>query len=606
MTCSTKTIVYILVGIFIILAIYSFIAPKKDTAKEIPMSQMITEIKNNEVSKLNIDGQSINIDLKNGEKQKTVKEENASLTDVLTNAGIKVDEVDIDVKDTTSNQLWMSFLSGILPVILIGLFLFFMLRSAQAGNTKAMSFGQSQPRLMNLGEKRVTFSDVAGLKEAKQELLEVVDFLKNPNKFKKLGAEIPKGVLLVGPPGTGKTLLAKAVAGEAKVPFFSISASEFVEMFVGVGASRVRDLFVKAKRNSPAIIFVDEMDAVGRLRGAGLGGSHDEREQTLNQILVEMDGFGTDTNVIVLAATNRPDVLDPALLRPGRFDRRVVLDLPSKNDRFEILKVHTRNKPLARDVNLEKIAASTAGFSGADLKNLTNEAAIFAAQDNQKSINEHSLEVSIEKVILGPERRSLVLDKFEKELTAYHEAGHAIVSRLLPNCDPVRKVSIVARGMSLGATLIMPDDDKHLVSKSKLEDEIATALGGRAAELLKFNELSTGAENDLSQATQAARRMVTRFGMSEKLGPATYGEKEEVTFLGKELAEHKNYSDETASLIDQEIKNIISNAQAKATVILKKKKALLKKVADTLIKKETLSGEELDKILGIKKKKTNI
>ncbi len=602
MGCSTQKIIYVLLGIFIFVTIYSFLSPQKEKIADIPISELVQEIQNEKVEKIIVEGQTINIELKNGQKQKTNKEENASLTEVLTNSGIEVGDVNIEVKDSTANQYWISFLSGILPVLLIGVFIYFMFRTAQAGNTKAMSFGQSQAKLVDFGNKKIMFSDVAGLREAKQELTEVVDFLKNPGKFRKLGAEIPKGVLLIGQPGTGKTLLAKAVAGEAGVPFFSISASEFVEMFVGVGASRVRDLFEKAKKSAPAIIFVDELDAVGRLRGAGLGGSHDEREQTLNQILVEMDGFGTDTNVIVLAATNRPDVLDPALLRPGRFDRQVVLDLPKKSDREEILKVHTRNKPLKSSVNLEKIAASTVGFSGADLKNLANEAAILAARDNQKSISMKDMEDSIEKVILGPERKSLVLDEKEKQITAYHEAGHAIVSRFLPECDPVRKVSIIARGVALGVTLMMPDDDKHLISKTKLEQEIATMLGGRVAEKIIFNEISSGAENDLEKATDIARKMVTRYGMSEALGPASFGELQEKAFLGKELAMHKNYSEKTAALIDSEIERIIKEAQTQAEKILTTKKVLLDKVVKTLIEKETISGKELDKILKISSK----
>jgi cell division protease FtsH len=600
MGCNTKNIILILIIVFLGITIYSFSSPKKDEVKQVPINQLVSEVKNNEVKKINVDGQTLNIVLKDGQKQTTTKEESASLTELFKDQGVDLAGIDIEVKNSSSNQLWYTFLSGILPVILIGLILFFMFKSAAAGNSKAMSFGQSGAKLAGFGPKKITFTDVAGLKEAKEELVEVVDFLKNPAKFKKLGAEIPKGVLLVGPPGTGKTLLAKAVAGEAKVPFFSISASEFVEMFVGVGASRVRDLFVKAKKNSPAIIFIDEMDAVGRLRGAGLGGSHDEREQTLNQILVEMDGFGTDTNVIVLASTNRPDVLDPALLRPGRFDRRVVLDLPSYKDRQEILKVHTRNKPLAKDVDLEKIAKATVGFSGADLKNLANEAAIFAARNGQKTVNQHNLEISIEKVVLGPERKSLILDKKEKEMVAYHESGHAIVSRFVPNSDPVHKVSIVARGMALGVTMYRPEDDKHLVGMTKIEGDIAMMLGGRAAEKLIFNELSSGSENDIKQATDQSRRMVKRYGMSEKLGPASYGDSEEATFLGKDLAEHKNYSEKTAALIDEEIKAIVFKAEGRALQILKSKNILLKKVAQTLLEKETLSGEELDKILGIK------
>jgi len=429
----------------------------------------------------------------------------------------------------------------------------------------------------------------------------VVEFLRHPEKFRRLGAEIPKGVLLVGPTGTGKTLLAKAVAGEAGVPFFSISASEFVEMFVGVGAARVRDLFQKAKRNSPAILFIDELDAVGRQRGAGLGGSHDEREQTLNQILVEMDGFETDTRVIVMAATNRPDVLDPALLRPGRFDRRIVVDLPDKKDRAEILKIHTKGKPLDKDVSLELIAAATAGFSGADLKNLCNEAAILAARKNRSTVLQADLDEAIEKVMLGPERKSRVVSKQEKGISAYHEAGHATIGQALPNCDPVTKVSVVARGMALGYTWSRPAEDKYLYSKSKFEDDIAQLLGGRVAEKLIFGQVTTGAQNDLKRATKIARDMVTQYGMSDKIGPVTLGEKEELVFLGRELGEHKTYSEKIASQIDDEVFQIVFQAEQRATEILKKYKAILKKLAEKLIKEETVESRELESLFkGVK------
>ena len=461
-----------------------------------------------------------------------------------------------------------------------------------------MSFGQSRARLFSPGGKKTTFQDVAGLLEPKQELFEVVEFLKSPAKFRSLGAEIPKGVLLVGPPGCGKTLLAKAVAGEAAVPFFSISASEFVEMFVGVGAARVRDLFQKAKRNAPAILFIDELDAIGRQRGAGLGGSHDEREQTLNQILVEMDGFETDTRVIVMAATNRPDVLDPALLRPGRFDRRVVIDLPDLIEREEILKIHSRGKPLARDIELGKIARSTAGLSGADLRNIINEAAILAARENFKEIHQAELNSSIEKVVLGPERKSHLLSQKEKEISAYHEAGHAIVGKILPNCDPILKISVVSRGMALGYTWSLPIEDKKLFSKAKFEDEIAQLLGGYVAEKIIFSQVTTGAQNDLRRATKIARDMVMIYGMSEKLGPIVLGEKEELIFLGREISEQRNYSEAKAAQIDSEVEGIINQAQKKAIAILQRKKAVLKKVAEKLIKEETIEAAEFERLMG--------
>jgi len=603
-SCSGKTILYFILFIFIAVVIYNLFTIRTNNVSQVPLNQVIDEIKNGQVKKVSVDGQNLNIELKNGNKQKSIKEEQASFSEILTNAKINLASVGIDIKSSQTSSVWVAILSGVLPVLLIAGFIYFMMRSAQAGNSRALSFGQSKARLFGSGQTKVKFSDVAGLVEPKQELLEVVEFLKNPSKFIKLGAEIPKGVLLVGPPGTGKTLLAKAVAGEAKVPFFSISASEFVEMFVGVGASRVRDLFEKAKRNAPAIIFIDELDAIGRLRGAGLGGSHDEREQTLNQILVEMDGFETNTNVIIMAATNRPDVLDPALLRPGRFDRRVILDLPDMKERLGILNIYVRNKPLSEDVKLDKIAKSTAGFSGADLKNLANEAAILTARRNKNQIRMTEMEEAIEKVLLGPERKSRVLNKKEKEITAFHEAGHAVVAKYLPNCDPVHKVSIISRGIALGYTWNMPDEDRHIHSQSKFEEDIASLLGGRVAEKIQFAELTTGAENDLRRATKMARKMVTDFGMSEKLGPTTFGEKEELTFLGKELAEHKTYSEKIAALIDQEVSDIVRNAEKKATEVLKKHQGVWKKLAKVLLEKETVDEDELNQIFSLKPQKS--
>ena len=490
---------------------------------------------------------------------------------------------------------WLGLLiTALLPVLLIGAFIFFMMRQAQGTNNQAMSFGKSRARMF-LGNKTVvTFNDVAGVDEAKQELTEVVEFLKYPEKFNSLGARIPRGVLLVGPPGTGKTLLARAVAGEAGVPFFSISGSEFVEMFVGVGASRVRDLFEQAKRNSPCIVFVDEIDAVGRQRGAGLGGSHDEREQTLNQILVEMDGFDTNTNVIVVAATNRPDVLDPALLRPGRFDRQVVLDRPDIKGRKEILNVHIKGKPLDKTVDIEALARRSPGFSGADLANLVNEAAILAARRNKKSIGADEFNEAIDRVIAGPERRSRIITEEEKEIIAFHEGGHAVVQRVLPKCDPVTKVTIVSRGMALGYTMSLPQEDRYLHSKTEFEDKIAGMLGGNVSEQMVFGDTTTGASNDIEKATNLARAMVTQYGMSERLGPLTFGRKEEMIFLGREISEQRNYSDEVAAKIDAEVREIIDRAYERAREALATHREVLDKLAALLIEKETIEHDEFE------------
>jgi cell division protease FtsH len=492
---------------------------------------------------------------------------------------------------------WIGILiTTLLPLLIIAAFIFFMLRQAQGTNNQAMSFGKSRARMF-LGNKTVvTFSDVAGVDEAKTELQEVVEFLKYPEKFNSLGARIPRGVLLVGPPGTGKTLLARAVAGEAGVPFFSISGSEFVEMFVGVGASRVRDLFDQAKRNSPCIVFVDEIDAVGRQRGAGLGGSHDEREQTLNQILVEMDGFDTNTNVIVVAATNRPDVLDPALLRPGRFDRQVILDRPDMKGRLEILKVHVKGKPLDKTIDLQTIARTSPGFSGADLANLVNEAAILAARRNRKTIGTSEFSEALERVVAGPERKSRVISDAEKQIIAFHEGGHAIVQRILPKCDPVAKVSIISRGMALGYTMGLPTEDRYLQSKSEFEDKIAGMLGGNVAEKLIFGDTTTGSSNDIEKATNLARRMVTEFGMSEKLGPLSFGKREELVFLGREIGEQRNYSDEVARQIDEEVRAIIDRGYSRAMDVLTRYKDRLQRLADRLVAEETLEQEAFESL----------
>jgi cell division protease FtsH len=500
-------------------------------------------------------------------------------------------------KNNGGNYLLSVLLPNIILVILIAAFMWWVLRQTQSGNNQAISFGRSRARLIAGDKPAITFADVAGVEEAKQELTEIVEFLKYPEKFVALGARIPKGVLLVGPPGTGKTLLSKAVAGEAGVPFFSISGSEFVEMFVGVGASRVRDLFDQAKKNSPCIVFVDEIDAVGRQRGAGLGGGHDEREQTLNQLLVEMDGFDTNTHVRVIAATNRPDVLDPALLRPGRFDRHVTLDRPDIKGRRAILDVHARNKPLDSTVDLDVLARQTPGFSGADLANLINEAAILAARANKKTIGMEELEEAIARVIAGPERKSRRISDHEKEVIAYHETGHALVMKALPHTNPVHKVSIISRGMALGWTLSLPEEDKYLISRDELMDEIAGIMGGRVAEELVFGDITSGAENDIQKATQMARRMVTQWGMSEKLGTVAMGHREELVFLGRDLGEQRNYSEEVAAVIDEEIRSIVNHGYQTAKTILSGQRDKMDAVVERLKIVETLDAKELDEIL---------
>ncbi|ACZ38214.1 ATP-dependent zinc metalloprotease FtsH [Sphaerobacter thermophilus] len=508
--------------------------------------------------------------------------------------GLSGADVEIRVNPASQWGNWLSALTFILPTLFLIGIVIFMMRQAQGTNNQAISFGKSRARMFTGNKPTVTFADVAGVEEAKEELVEVVEFLKYPDKFASLGARIPRGVLLVGPPGTGKTLLSRAVAGEAGVPFFSISGSEFVEMFVGVGASRVRDLFDQAKRNAPCIVFIDEIDAVGRQRGAGLGGSHDEREQTLNQILVEMDGFDSTTNVIVIAATNRPDVLDPALLRPGRFDRQVVLDRPDIAGRRAILEVHSRGKPLESDVDLEELARQTPGFSGADLENLVNEAAILAARRNKKTIGRRELTEAIDRVIAGPERKSRVLSEREKLMTAYHEAGHALVARMLPHADPVHKVSIVARGMMGGYTRVLPEEDRFFWTKKQFEDQLAVFMGGHVAEELVFQEISTGAANDIERATNLARRMVTEYGMSKTLGPLAFGRKEELVFLGREINEQRNYSDEVAYMIDQEIRSLIDTAYKRAHEILSQHMDKLEAIAMLLMEAETIDGHELE------------
>jgi cell division protease FtsH len=508
------------------------------------------------------------------------------------------DHVDVYFdKNNSGSYLISVLLPNIILVILIAAFMWWVLRQTQSGNNQAISFGRSRARMIAGDKPAITFADVAGVEEAKQELTEIVEFLKYPEKFVALGARIPKGVLLVGPPGTGKTLLSKAVAGEAGVPFFSISGSEFVEMFVGVGASRVRDLFDQAKKNSPCIVFVDEIDAVGRQRGAGLGGGHDEREQTLNQLLVEMDGFDTNTHVIVIAATNRPDVLDPALLRPGRFDRHVTLDRPDIKGRRAILDVHARNKPLDSTVDLNVLARQTPGFTGADLANLINEAAILSARANKKVIGQDELEEAIARVIAGPERRSRRISDHEKEIIAYHEVGHALVMKALPHTDPVHKVSIISRGMALGWTMSLPEEDKYLISRDELMDQIAGIMGGRVAEEIVFGDITSGAENDILKATQMSRRMVTQWGMSDKLGNVAMGHREELVFLGRDLGEQRNYSEEVAAIIDEEIRSIVDHGYQTAKAILTQQRHQMDVVVEQLKVVETLDGKELDAIL---------
>jgi len=560
-------------------------------------STLISQADSHQVRSLEIngtDGIAIGVD---GKKHNVVLPDTTGSTAAWLTQ-LETDQVDVYFdKNNGGNYLLSVLLPNIILVILIAAFMWWVLRQTQSGNNQAMSFGRSRARLIAGDKPAITFADVAGVEEAKQELSEIVEFLKYPEKFVALGARIPKGCLLVGPPGTGKTLLSKAVAGEAGVPFYSISGSEFVEMFVGVGASRVRDLFDQAKKNSPCIVFVDEIDAVGRQRGAGLGGGHDEREQTLNQLLVEMDGFDTNTHVIVIAATNRPDVLDPALLRPGRFDRHVTLDRPDIKGRRAILDVHARNKPLDSTVDLDVLARQTPGFSGADLANLINEAAILAARGNKKTIGMEELEEAIARVIAGPERKSRRISDHEKEVIAYHETGHALVMKALPHTNPVHKVSIISRGMALGWTLSLPEEDKYLISRDELMDEIAGIMGGRVAEEIVFGDITSGAENDIQKATQMARRMVTQWGMSDKLGMVAMGHREELVFLGRDLGEQRNYSEEVAAIIDEEIRSIVNHGYQTAKTILSGQRDKMDAVVERLKIVETLDAKELDEIL---------
>jgi cell division protease FtsH len=563
------------------------------------LGSVISDAKQGLIKQIDVEGDTLTVTYKNNDKFKSRKESGSSLVQILHDEGIDpgTSGLQINVKEPSQFGNWFSLLINFLPLLVFGVILLWMMRQAQGSNSQAMSFGKSRARMFTGNKPTVTFVDVAGVDEAKEELQEVVEFLKYPEKFAALGARIPRGVLLVGPPGTGKTLLSRAVAGEAGVPFFSISGSEFVEMFVGVGASRVRDLFDQAKRNAPCIVFVDEIDAVGRQRGAGLGGSHDEREQTLNQILVEMDGFDTNTNVIVVAATNRPDILDPALLRPGRFDRQVVLDNPDVRGRRAILDVHMKGKPLEKDTSLETLAKRTPGFSGADLANLVNEAAILAARRNKKKISMSELEEAVDRVQMGPERKSRVISPKEKEMVAYHEAGHAVVAYCLQDYDPLHKVTIVARGMAGGYTMALPEEDRTLYSKAYFQKRLAFALGGQVAEEVKFGEMTTGPSDDISKVTQMARAMVTRYGMSEKLGPRTFGRKEELIFLGREISEQRDYSEKVAEEIDEEVRRIIDDAHLQARKIVTENQDKLERLALRLIEDETLEGEQLFAVL---------
>ena len=590
---------YLLILVAIVVVIYSFLPQGQTRTQDVGLATLVQDVRQGQVGEVTVSGSTVTWKRFDSDQQFRAKlEQGDTVRKVLQDAGIPLEQQ--PVVKMEQGRPWESILNffiQLLPVILIVGILFLFLRQAQGTNSQALNFGRSRARLINSSRPTITFADVAGVDEAKEELKEVVEFLKYPEKFASLGARVPKGVLLVGPPGTGKTLLAKAVAGEAGVPFFSISGSEFVEMFVGVGAARVRDLFDQAKRNAPCIIFIDEIDAVGRHRGAGLGGSHDEREQTLNQILVEMDGFDTSTNVIVMAATNRPDILDPALLRPGRFDRSVVLDRPDVKGRRAILEVHARGKPLDKDVDLDVLAKQTPGFSGADLANLVNEAAILAARRGKRRIGMSEFNEAVDRVIAGPERKSRVMGPKERQIVAYHEAGHALVAHVLPNADPPYKISIVARGMAGGFTRFLPEEDRHLYTKSQFRDMLAAMLGGLVAEELVFGEFTTGPQDDLERATRLARQMVTQFGMSERLGPRTFGRKEELIFLGKEIAEQRNYSEKIAEEIDEEVRQIIDHAYHTAKRVLVENRSKLDALVQVLLEKETLEGEELKAIL---------
>jgi cell division protease FtsH len=595
----------IIVLIFLsVSAIFSLFAPLSSPLKEISIGQLSQEINQGQVKKITVTGNNVLIDYQNDSQAKTRKEPEMAISETLINYGLtqeKLAELELIIQEEKGGWVQISSILLIaLPFVFLIWFFWMFSKQAKMGAMQAFNFSKAKARLFGAEghpKEKITFKDVAGLKEAKEELKEIVEFLKTPKKFLNMGARIPRGALLLGPTGCGKTLLARAVAGESNVPFFSIAGSEFIELFVGVGSGRVRSLFQEAKKHKKSIIFIDELDAIGRTRGAGIGGGHDEREQTLNQILVEMDGFERDSKTIVLAATNRPDILDPALLRPGRFDRRIVVDLPSIRDREAILKIHSRGKPLEPKVDLREVAERTPGFSGADLANLINEAAILAARRNKKKVSQSEMLESIEKVLLGPERKSHILSKKEKDVSAYHEAGHALVASFCEGGESVRKVSIVSRGMAAGYTLKSPTKEKRMKTKSEFMADIATFLGGYCAEEIKFGEVTTGASNDLKQASWLARKLVKEFGMSEALGPIVFGERNELMFLGKEFGEEKNYSEKVAEEIDKEVAKIIKDAKKQAIKILKTKKRFLEKIAKTLIEKETIEKEELEKLI---------
>jgi len=596
----------LIILIFLVLGgIFSIVSVPLEKVPEISMTKLVEEINQDKIKKITVEGEDLSVVYKDGQKAVSKKETNVTLAESLVNYGASKEkltglEVEIQkAKESIWSWLMPILIFGILPLVIFGIFFWMIFRQAKGGAMQAFDFTKSRARLFGAEghpKDKISFKDVAGLKEAKEELTEIVDFLKFPKKYLQMGAKIPRGVLLLGTAGVGKTLLARAVAGEANVPFFSISGSEFVEMFVGVGSARVRDLFATAKKHSPSIIFIDELDAIGRHRGAGIGGGHDEREQTLNQILVEMDGFERETNIIVMAATNRSDILDPALLRPGRFDRKIVLDPPDINDREEVLKIHCKDKPLAAGINLREIAERTPGFSGADLANVANEAALLSAKRNKTQIYQEEFLEAIEKVLLGPERKSHILSKKEKEIAAFHEAGHALVSTSLPGTEPIRKISIIARGMAAGYTLQMPSETRKIKGKTEFLSELATLLGGYCAEKIIFKEITTGASNDLTRASDLARKLVKEYGMSS-LGPISFGEKEELVFLGKEISEQRNYSEKVAALIDEEVEKFIRNAEKQTNDILNKKKKLLTKIAKTLIEKETIEREDFEKLI---------
>lgn len=597
-----KHVLIFILGFIFVASLFSAFTSQNKAIEYVSINNLAETLNKKEIKALTVESNKITAELNDGKKQIAYKEINQPLSEVLSAYGVASDTLRVTpttVIDQNKNSFWKSaLLTFVLPFILIGVFLWFMLRQVQGANNKAINFGQVNAKVAGVNKKnKTTFADIAGANEAKEELEEVVEFLKFPKKFLSLGAKIPKGVLLFGAPGTGKTLLARAVAGEANVPFFHMSGSEFVEMFVGVGASRVRDLFAKAKKAAPCIIFIDEIDAVGRQRGTGLGGSHDEREQTLNQILVEIDGFEKTDKVIVIAATNRPDVLDPALLRPGRFDRQVVIDLPDIKDREAILRVHAKEKPIPNLDNLKIVAQRTPGFSGADLANILNEAAILAARKNKTQIDSDELYESIEKVMLGPVRKSFILSTREKETTAYHEAGHAIIGHLLPDSDPIHKISIISRGRAAGYTMKLPSVDKKFETKNQFISEIKTLLAGMLTEELVFNEMTTGASNDLKQVTKIARQLITQYGMSETLGPRVYGQQEEMVFLGKEIHERRDYSELTAQKIDAEIEKLLKNAKEETVAMLIKHRDQLDKIAKVLIEKETIEKDEFEELM---------